>query len=549
VDERRSAELERGRESHANASWLAAFDAFSTADQASSLNADDLELLARSAYMLGRDDDYVNALVRAHQAHLASGDTPRGVRCAIWIGHSMLFRGQAAHAGGWFARAQRLLKRVKEDCVEHGYMLIPVWLEQMASGEFEVGLATAIQAEEVGERFGDADLVWLARDEQARALLRLGRAQEGLRLVEEILVATEARELSPFITGILYCNTIDFCRACYELRHVREWTAALNRWCEQQPEMVTHNGLCLVHRAELMQMTGTWEEALAEARRAAERFTQGILNQIALGLAHYRQGEIHRLRGDFTAAEAAYAEASRYGFEPQPGMALLRLAQGNASAAAAAIRRTVSETTEPLTRAGLLAAYVEIMLQIGDSDAAHTAVRELEQIAKRQGNEVLEAMSAQALGALRLTEGDAAAALIALRRAMSVWQNLAASYETARIRMLVASACSALGDDDAASRELNAAHRVFEELGAASDLARMETARPGAVPTGEAHGLTEREVEVLRLVAAGKSNREIAAELFISEHTVARHVQNIFAKLGVSSRTAAGAFAFEHDLV
>jgi DNA-binding NarL/FixJ family response regulator len=227
----------------------------------------------------------------------------------------------------------------------------------------------------------------------------------------------------------------------------------------------------------------------------------------------------------------------------------MRLAQGNAPAAAAAIRRSVGETTEPLARAGLLAAYVEIMLQVGDSDAARTAGGELEQIAKRQGNEVLEAMSAQALGALGLTQGDAAAALIALRRAMSVWQSLAASYETARVRMLVASACRALGDDDAASRELNAAHRLFDELGAAPDLARMEISRLGAVPTGEAHGLTEREVEVLRLVAAGKSNREIAAELFISEHTVARHVQNIFAKLGVSSRTAAGAFAFEHNLI
>lgn len=540
--------MKRGRSSYANGSWRVAFDAFSTADLASPLGTDDLELFARSAYMLGLDDDYAQTLTRAHQAHLASGDTPRAVRCAIWIGHSMLFRGQATHAGGWFARAQRLLKQVKGECVERGYMLIPVWLEQMAKGDYEAGLEAAVLAEEVGERFADADLVWLARDDQAKALLRLGRVEDGLRLVEEILVATEARELSPFITGILYCNTIDFCRACYELRHVREWTAALTRWCAEQPEMVTHNGLCLVHRAELMQMMGAWEEALAEARRAAERFTHGVLNQIALGVAHYRQGEIHRLRGDFTAAEDAYAAASRFGFEPQPGMAVLRLAQGNAPAAAAAIRRAVAETTEPLARAGLLVAYVEIMLEVGDPDAARSADRELEQIAKHQSNEVLGAMSAQAHGALMVAQDDAAAALIPLRRAMAVWQSLSASHEVARVRMLVASACRALGDDDAASREMEAAHRVFDELGAAPDLARLTKAPGGRATAGEAHGLTEREVEVLRLVAAGKSNREIGAALFISEHTVARHVQNIFAKLGVTSRTAAGAFAFEHDL-
>lgn len=258
-------ELERGRESYAIGSWLTAFDSFSMADQATPLSADDLELLARSGYMLGRDDDYVDALVRAHQAHLASGDAPRGVRCAIWIGHSMLFRGQTAHAGGWFARAQRLLDRVEQDCVERGYMLIPIWLEQMGSGDYEAGRATAVRAEEIGERFDDADLVWLARDDQARALLRLDRVQEGLRLVEEILVATDAGECSPFITGILYCNTIAFCRDAYELRHAREWTEALTRWCRQQPEMVAHNGLCLVHRAEVLQLMGAWEAALEES--------------------------------------------------------------------------------------------------------------------------------------------------------------------------------------------------------------------------------------------------------------------------------------------
>jgi DNA-binding NarL/FixJ family response regulator len=508
------------------------------------LGADDLERLARSAYMLGRDEHYVDALTQAHRAHLESGDLPRGVRCAIWIGHSFLFRGQATQAGGWFARAERLLRRVPDDCVEHGYILIPTWLAQMQAGDYEAGLATTIEGERIGERFADADLTWLARDDQARALLRLGRVDEGLRLVEEILVSVDAGELTPFITGILYCNTIDFCRSCYEYRHVREWTEALTRWCDRQPEMVTHNGLCLVHRAEIMQMVGSWTDALTEAQRAAERFTEGVLNQIALGSAHYQQGEIYRLRGKFDEAEAAYREASRRGFAPLPGTALMRLAQGKPDVAAAAIRRAVAETTEPLPRAGLLAAYVEIMHAVGESDAARAAARELGRIAAGRDNDVLDAMSAKAYGELCLSDGDVSGALVALRRAISIWQALEAPYEVAKARVLLSSACRAFGDEEAARLELEAAQAGFTTLGAEPDLARLV----GGVPRAP-HGLSAREIEVLRLVAGGKGNREIATVLVISEHTVARHVQNIFAKLGVSSRTAAAAFAFEHNLL
>ena len=490
--------------------------------------------------MLGRDDEYVSGLERAHHAHLDAGETLPAVRCAFWIGHSMLFRGDAVRASGWFGRAQRLLETPARDCVERGYLLIPVWLKQMSSGDHEVGYATAAEAAEIGERFGDADLMWLARDEQGRALVKQGRAEEGLRLVDEVFVAAGAGELSPIVTGIVYCNTIAFCRDAYQLHQAREWTQALTQWCERQPEMVAHNGLCLVHRAELMQLRGEWEEALEEARRAADRFTQGVLNQLACGQAHYRKGEVHRLRGELADAEEAYREARRCGSEPQPGLALLRLSQGQGETAAAAIRRAVGETTEPLKRAALLPAYVEIMLELGEHERARGGCDELEETAGRQTSDALSAMSAHALGALLLAEGDAEAALIALRRAWQLWQTLEAPYESARVRVLVGRACAALGDEDTAELELEAARDVFAQLGAATDLARLAALLPGATPS-ETHGLTGRELEVLRLVAAGSSNREIGEALVISEHTVARHLQNIFAKLGVSSRTAASA--------
>src|SRR5918995_5774531 len=268
-------ELERGREAYARRAWTDAREALSRADSAAPLGAQDLELLARSAYMLGHDDDYRSALERAYQAHVDAGDVPIAARCAWWIGHNLLFRGETAPARGWFARGQRLLEREDSDCVERGYLLIPVLLQHVFSGDFEAAYATAAEAAAIGERFEDRDLVAIALMEQGHALVKQGRTEEGLRLVDETMVAVTAGELSPVVAGIVYCNTIAFCRGVYELRRAREWTAALTRWCEQQPDMVTHQGLCLVHRAEIMTLAGAWRVALEEARLVGERFTQG----------------------------------------------------------------------------------------------------------------------------------------------------------------------------------------------------------------------------------------------------------------------------------
>jgi DNA-binding NarL/FixJ family response regulator len=539
--------LERGREACARSAWLESYEALSLADRASPLGATDLELLARSAYMLGRDGEYRSGLEQAHRLYLEAGDSQRAVRCAFWIGHNLLFRGELDRASGWFGRASRLLEREPDECVEHGYLLIPVWLQQMGSGDWAAGYVTAGEAAAIGERFGDADLRWLAADEQSRALVNLGRVTEGLRLVDEVLVAAAAGELSPLVTGIVYCNTIAFCQSVYEVRTARAWTDALTQWCESQPEMVAHNGLCLVHRAEIMQLQGAWPGALEEAGRAAERYRDGVLNELARGKALYRQAEVRRLRGELAAAEEAYVEASRCGFEPQPGLALLRLMQGKTDAAAAAVRRALAEATRPLERAALLPAAVEIMLAIGDLEEARRSSAELDAIAERHGSDVLRALSAHALGAVALAAADAPTALAALRRAAHAWRELDAPYEAAHARVLLGLACARLEDEDTARLELAAARDVFVRLGATPDVHRVDSLAAGP-PAGGAHGLTARERQVLRLVAAGKSNRAIADELVISDHTVRRHLQNIFRKVGVSSRAAATAFAFRHDL-
>ena len=544
---RTAAELDRGRQAFARCEWGDARGALEAADGEAALAAEDLELLARAAYMLGDDDAYAAALERAHRDHLQRGDRAAAARVTWWIGHSLLFRGELGPARGWFARGERLLED-QPDCVERGYVLIAALLERLFAGDHEGAHRVALEVVGVGRRFGDADLIAIGRMEQGHALVRLGRTEEGLRLVDESMAAVTAGELSPPVAGIVYCNTIAFCQSVYELRRAREWTAALTRWCERQPDMVAHKGVCLVHRAELMTLGGAWSDALEELQRLHGDLARGALNRRVLGRAAYGRGEVHRLRGEVEAADDCFREASRRGYEPQPGLALLRLAEGQVQAAAATIRRAVLETLPPLARAALLPAYVEIMLEAGDLEAARSSSRELAEIAAGQGTEVLAAMAAQAAGQVALAEGDAEAALLALRRACRAWQELEAPHEAARARVLAALACRALADEDAATLELDAAREACSELGAAPSLAWIEALR-GRSAAEETHGLSGRELEVLRLVAAGKSNREIAADLVISERTVARHLQNIFTKLRVSSRTAASAFAFEHQLI
>lgn len=533
-------ELERGREAYAKRAWLEAYEALTAAEEQTALDGRDADVLATCAFMLGRDDESVAWLERGHQRYIESGDTLRAVHCAAWIGLNLASRGQIGPATGWLGRARRLLEDESE-CAEHGYLLLPVMFQHEAAGDFAAAAAVAGEAVRFGERFGDRDLFALAIHGQGRMLIKDGRVREGLALLDEGMVAVTAEELSPIVTGLVYCGVILACQEVYEVRRAREWTRALSDWWALQPEMVAFTGRCLVHRAEVLQLDGAWRDALKEARKAGERF--GETKNPAAGLARYRQAELLRLQGEFAAAEDAYKEASTLGWEPQPGLAQLRLAQGRSKAAVAAIRRAEVATTLALERARLLPAFVEIMLAAGDTESAGRACLELEELAQGFESAMLDALVAHAQGALHLAEGDAQAALVALSSARETWHALEAPYEIARTRVLVGEACRLLGDEEAAALELETARAIFERLGAKPDLARLTTR------TTDAHGLSRRELEVLRLVASGKSNREIASSLVISEHTVARHIQNIFAKLRLSSRAAATAFAFEHDLV
>jgi DNA-binding NarL/FixJ family response regulator len=533
---------ERTRGSFERRMWGDAFAELSAAQREGRLGAEDLERLAVAAYMVGSDDVCQEAWMAAHHEWLGRGDAEPAAQCAFWQALGLFFRGDLAPAMGWVARGGRLLQERRRDSVAQAWLLMLTALPRLFEGDPDAG-PSFVEAGAIAERLDDADASMFARLGRGYALILQGRVAEGMALLDEVMVSVTADEVAPMLAGIAYCQVITLCQAVFDLRRAREWTQALTRWCDAQPEIVPFRGNCLVHRCEIFQLQGAWSDALESARRACD-WLAGPPVWDALGSAHYQLGEIQRLRGELEEAEASYRRASLAGRDPEPGMSLLRLARGRVDQAVPAIRRALEEAADPITRSRLLPACVEILLEAEDVGAARAAANDLAGIAAQLDAPYLNALAVHASGAVLLAEGDPRAALTALRRAHRSWRDLDAPHPAARVRLLIAIACRELGDGASAELELEAARGVLEELGAAPDLERLArlagSPRPG--------GLSRRESEVLILLAAGKTNRAIAAELFISEKTVARHVSNIFTRLGLSSRAAATAYAYKHGL-
>jgi DNA-binding NarL/FixJ family response regulator len=453
-------------------------------------------------------------------------------------------RREPAVAGGWLMRTQRHL-REQPECVEHGYLAMVEANVARFTGDAERALGLARKATEIGQRFGDRDLIALGIHLEGLAHIASGRVPEGVALLDEAMTSVLAGEVGSLFTGVVYCDVIEACLQLGDVGRAGEWSDAARAWCETVPAESHFPGLCRINRAELAILRGAWREAEEEASRATDELTR--LDPTASGAAWYVAGEARRRAGNLTTAEQAFSRAQEIGFEPQPGSALLRLAQGKAEMAGSALRVAIAaEVGNPLRRARLLAAQVEVALDAGELDEASDALEELEAISRVFPTAMLAATVDTARGLILLAQADPVAALEHLRRACTALLELRLPYEAAHARVLSAQAARAVGDEDAGRAELRAALGVFERLGSVRDVATVEALleRPGELPGG----LTAREAEVLRLVAAGKSNRAIAGELVISEHTVARHLQNIFAKLDVPSRSAATAFAFEHGL-
>ncbi len=536
-------DLHRARQAYERREWVAAYRALSDLDE-TELEAEDFAALATTAYLLGQRNDCVQALQRAYQAGLAADDRPAAVRAAYLLTITLWQAGELAVGSGWHARAARLLGELEDDVAERGYLCDSEMMGHILNGEFAEAFPLAPRITEYGRRFGEPDLLALGLHAEGRLMLYSGRVADGLERMDEALAGVMAGEVTPVTAGRVYCSTIEACQEVSDFGRADEWTRALTTWCAAQPGLVAFTGQCATHRGQLLRLHGAYADALEELDRSVERYL-AIGGDPAIGQAHYELGETHRLRGEYGAAEAAYDNAAEHGHPSQPGRALLWLAQRRRDAATAAVRRLLAERQDPVHRSQVLAAAVEVLVSAGETEAAVPLGDELCEVGATFGCSALKAAGQQAVALLALAGGAAEPALRAARRAADVWSRLSAPYEVARSRMLVGRALRQLGDEESAVADLAAARKAFADLGA------RPAEREAAALLGEEQapgGLSPREVEVIRLVAAGKSNSAIAEQLVLSERTVARHLSNIFGKLDVDSRTAAAAFAYEHHL-
>lgn len=539
-----TADLEKGRDHYGRREWADAFESLKRAQDNAPLDLPDLDRLVWSAGLIGDDAEFLRALEHLHETCCENGDMRQAARSAFWIGFRHFSTGSTSQAMGWLARAERQLDKVGDECAEHGYLLLPTVYRHLFADENEAAEAIARDVTEIAERCGDPDLAAIARNLRGRALLRLRHVQAGLALIDDAMISVTSGKVAPLVAGIVYCNVIASCNQVYALDRAREWTATLTHWIEQQPQLVNFTGTCLVHRSEIMQLAGEWGAALEEARLVCN----GVCNDKdpeVYADACYQQAELLRLQGLFEDAETAYRLANRNGRDPQPGLALLRLAEGHVNEAVAAIERVVSTTKEQWKRARVLPAFFEIMYAANKLDRARQASDELLSIADEFGTEILGAIADQTRGAIALADGNAEKAVEFLQRAFAIWNRVGAPYITARIRVLLANAYRILGDNDGADMEIDAARATFETLGAKPDLEALPVSTRQAAQCG----LSPRELGVLKLLARGETNKAIAAELGLSERTIHRHVSNIFNKFDVATRAAATAVAYQKKLI
>ncbi|HEY5783219.1 MAG TPA: LuxR C-terminal-related transcriptional regulator [Microlunatus sp.] len=535
--------LAEARASYSRRDWTVAYRSLAAVREQQSLTADDLHAMADAAWWLGLVKETMTISEECHQHFLAEGRPLRAAMNALGIGFDWFLRGEVAIGSGWLSRARRLIEQ-HPDSAESGFL---VWIDTAAAleaGKLDSALVGALQVQEIGRRFGSPTLVCLGLASEGIVTIRRGRVAAGFALLDEAMLPVLAGQLEPEWAGNIYCELMGVCHDLADIDRARQWTAATERWCEGFPSAVMFVGICRMHRIQLLRIGGDWARAQAEASIACEELAD--LNVAVVGEAHCQLAELRRLRGDLVGAEQAYRRARELGRDPQPGAALLLLAQGRPGDAAAAVRTALADRAhDPFRRARLLAAYVEIALAGDDLGSAVDASQQLRNIADTFASAGFLAWADHVRGAVLLAQGKPGAALQVLRAALRAYSEMGAPYDAATVRILIGEAHQLLGDADAATLEYDAATATYVKLGAQLPVGRLvEPPRAVDLPGG----LTDREAEVLAQIAGGASNKQAAAALFISEKTVARHLANIFAKLGLGSRTAAASWAYEHQL-
>ena len=534
-------DLAQGRAAFDRRDWVTAFQRLQSAGE---LGPEDTMTLATSAFLAGNADAAVRAWQHGYQQLVQAGDGLGAIRCAFWIGLVLNLRGEHAVAGGWSARAQRILETETGDVVEHGYLLIHEFYAHLGRGDLARAEETGAGVVRVGRQFGDPDLVAQGLVSMGRIAIYRGRVREGLSLLDEAMVGVSAGEVSPVFAGLVYCTVIEGCQELADFSRMSSWTTALSRWCDAQPGLVPFTGQCSLHRAQILRLHGAFDDALVEFGRAQHRAETGFRQTGAAAAALLERGDLLRIRGRLGDAEAAYQNIVDLGFDPHPGLAMCWLARGRTAAAVTAIRRLLTETHGPVRRSRLLPSAVEILVTAGELDEARRCAEELTGIGASFGFAAPQAAAAYATATVALAAGELAEALEAARTASGLWSRIEAPYESARARVVLGRVLRAIGDEDSARTELGTARRALVALGAGPAVRELDQLQEPRLPGG----LSERELEVLRLVAEGRSNPDIARVLVLSRKTVARHLSNIFVKLDVSSRTAAAAYAHEHGL-
>ena len=427
--------------------WGDAFAELSAARREGELGVEDLERLAVAAYMVGRDDDCEDAWVRAHHAWLRRGEAERAARCAFGQALGLFFRGELAPAMGWVARGGRVLQDSRRDGVEHAWLRMLTALPLLFEGDAAAAYPRFVEAGEMADRFGDADATMFARLGRGDALIRQGRIADGMALLDEVMVAVTADEVAPMLAGIAYCQVIALCQAVFDLRRAREWTDALTRWCDSQPDLVPFRGNCLVHRCEILQLQGAWTDALDAARRACE-WLAGPPDWDSLGSAHYQLAEIQRLRGELARGGGVVPPSQPRRARPRAWDVVAPVGAGaSRSRCSPAIRRALDEAQDPIARSRLLPACVEIMLE-AERRPRPRGRRPMSSTAspRRSTRRTCDALAAQASGAVLLAEGDPRAALTKLRRRSARGAISTAPHQAARVRLLIGVACRELGD-------------------------------------------------------------------------------------------------------
>lgn len=529
--------LSTAREAYARGEWGSAHRDLARARTLGHLSTEDLDLLGSTQWWVGEVSESLAVSEEVYHRYQDGGDLPQAAMKALNLGLLWFVRGELVIASGWASRARRLLAALPE-CLEDGYLLYLDASIALDLNDVEPTRRAALRLAELGRRLQTSELTSFSLVLSGLAETWQGDPSLGFAQLDEAMLPVLAGQLPPEWAGDIYCTVMHICHTLADLPRMRAWTDATEQWCRQFQGEVVYSGICRVHRLQLLCVEGHWEQAEEAIERSGSELIDR--NNWVAGAAYHQLGEIRRLRGDAAGAQDAYDQARRLGTDPQPGESLLRHAAGHTEQAWAGLCAALAERDRP-AGAGLLRAGVALALDLGRQDEAERLCAELEATAATFRTTGFRAWAAHARGMVLVAQGRFAEALPVLHSAAAGYGALHARYEGALIRELLCGAHLGLGEAEAAAAAKAQALAVFRSLGAGPDAGRLDG---GPLPGG----LTAREADVLSLITSGASTKEAAQALFISQKTVSRHLANLFAKIGVSSRTAAAAWAHEHGL-